>query len=453
MSQSNRKPPSQSQILPGFPTLGLPELLQCLSALGIPAQMEDLTKPTPGTTQGIYAGLIEALMGAPVESIEAPKKALLGMMEYKEMYGDALQFTMFFRHVRDLANLCGITNFSLADITRPEAARFRTVLSGIMNFAKFRDERAHFQAHLQARLQEQAEKTVSLRQKIDQVENDISEITARNAAERPQSEQAQKRNDGLRAELLELRSQQIKLSGEVEELKKERQGLMDQAAHNAHLNTQIQHQILSTKSRLVQSPDRIKKQITEMTLSLSSEKARLSSFQLKARELSNRLEVITSLELDLKNLIDLQKTIEGQKSKIEESKRAKTSWVSKKESKEMELKNLQSRSDQLQRQIENAQNKLDRQQELTNEIREKHNKRLEDLKAEYKVRTKERGGWQKQRDLLLAEQKELENEMANFIQTHENEINDLLQEYWTMRRQAEDYMNTMTIKLGLQVRA
>ncbi|WWC98584.1 hypothetical protein V866_005476 [Kwoniella sp. B9012] len=452
MSQSNRKPPN-SQILPGFPLLGLPELMECLSALGIPAQMEDLTKPTAGTTQGIYAGLIEALMGAPMESIEAPKQALLGMMEYKDMYNDALQFTMFFRHVRDLANLCGITNFSLADLTRPEPARFKTVLSGIMNFAKFRDERAHFQAQLQAKLQEQAEKTVSLRQKIDQVENDISEITARNAAERPQSEQAQKRNDGLRAELMELRSQQMKLSSETEELKKERQALMDQAAHNAHLNTQIQQQILSAKSRLVQSPDRIKKQISEMSISLSSEKARLSSFQLKARELSNRLEVINSLELDLKNLIDLQKTIEAQKVKIEEAKRNRTIGESKKESKELELKNLQSRSDQLNKQIENAQNKLDRQQELTNETRERHNKRLAELKAEYTVRSKERGVWQKQRDLLLAEQKELENEMSNFIQTHENEINDLLQEYWTMRRQAEDYMNTMSVKLGLQVKA
>lgn len=34
--------------------------------------------------------------------------------------------------------VCGINAFNLSDLTRPEPVRFRTVLSGIMNFAKFR---------------------------------------------------------------------------------------------------------------------------------------------------------------------------------------------------------------------------------------------------------------------------------------------------------------------------
>lgn len=34
--------------------------------------------------------------------------------------------------------VCGVNAFNLTDLTRPESTRFRTVLSGIMNFAKFR---------------------------------------------------------------------------------------------------------------------------------------------------------------------------------------------------------------------------------------------------------------------------------------------------------------------------
>jgi kinetochore protein Nuf2 len=44
--------------------------------------------------------------------------------------------------------------------------------------------------------------------------------------------------------------------------------------------------------------------------------------------------------------------------------------------------------------------------------------------------------WQKEREHLLAEQKALEEEMASFVARHEGEINELLQEYWNMRRQA-----------------
>ena len=86
----------------------------------------------------------------------------------------------------------------------------------------------------------------------------------------------------------------------------------------------------------------------------------------------------------------------------------------------------------------------------------------------YVVRAKERGLWQKEREQILAEQREVEAEMATFVAKHEGEINELLQEYWTMRKQAgecgkvdrdasscgmvEDYMNTMTVKLGLQIK-
>ncbi len=62
----------------------------------------------------------------------------------QELYYDALTFAMFFRHCRELALLCGLGNFSQSDLIRPDAHRLRTILSGIMNFAKFRDDRAHF---------------------------------------------------------------------------------------------------------------------------------------------------------------------------------------------------------------------------------------------------------------------------------------------------------------------
>ena len=54
----------------------------------------------------------------------------------------------------------------------------------------------------------------------------------------------------------------------------------------------------------------------------------------------------------------------------------------------------------------------------------------------YVLRSKERGLWQKEQQQILAEQKEVEAEMAAFVTKHEGEINELLQEYWTMRKQA-----------------
>ena len=60
----------------------------------------------------------------------------------------------------------------------------------------------------------------------------------------------------------------------------------------------------------------------------------------------------------------------------------------------------------------------------------------------YVVRAKERGVWQKEREHLLTEQKELEAEMSAYVAKHEGEINELLHEYWTMRKQAGEHSST-----------
>ena len=51
----------------------------------------------------------------------------------------------------------------------------------------------------------------------------------KNAQDRPLTEAAKKRNEEIRAELLNLRSEQFQLSHTVENLKSERQQIMEQA--------------------------------------------------------------------------------------------------------------------------------------------------------------------------------------------------------------------------------
>lgn len=67
----------------GFPLLSVGELHDCLYALGVSVNPEDISKPTQQTTQMIYAQLVEILMGAPMDGMEGPKASILGMMEYK----------------------------------------------------------------------------------------------------------------------------------------------------------------------------------------------------------------------------------------------------------------------------------------------------------------------------------------------------------------------------------
>jgi kinetochore protein Nuf2 len=107
--------------------------------------------------------------------------------------------------------------------------------------------------------------------------------------------------------------------------------------------TSLTNQTSSARSRLVQSPDRIKRHISEMSSHVSKDKSDLADLQRKAREHGNRLEVITGLEMDLKGLIDLEKGIDEQRAKVEEARRAGSMLRGKLEGKEIEGQSLEAR--------------------------------------------------------------------------------------------------------------
>nr|ODN82364.1 kinetochore protein Nuf2 [Cryptococcus depauperatus CBS 7841] len=433
MSQQTRR--AAQQATAAFPILTAQDILECLAALEIPAQMEDLTRPTAQSTQGIFGSLLEILMGANEDSIEQPKQTLLGNLQRCSWLPDV------FQTLPRTGSALWDSRFHHGGSRSPR---------GLSPSSSFEDERMQTQAKFQETLQQHQKKLLELRQQLQDLDIQQQKIAARNVAERPQSEEAQKRNEALKGELFELNSQRVKEVQEYEELKKERQVLVEQVNHNNHLITQLELQIGSAKSRLVQSPDRIKRHISEMAYAVQTEKTKLASFQQKARELTTRLEVYASFEVDLRGLIDLEHSIQEQKTKVEETKRNKSVLEGKLEAKHIESQGLLAKIEQLQKQLQNASHKLARQEEMRREMREKGARRIEELKEEYRVRAKERGEWQKQRDELLTQQKEIESEMETYVTKHETEINELLSEYWAMRRQAEDYMNTITVKLGLQ---
>ena len=80
-----------------------------------------------------------------------------------------------------------------------------------------------------------------------------------------------------------------------------------------------------------------------MSNNVSAEKATLASFQRKAREHGNRLDVIGGLEMELKGLIDLAKGIDEQKSKVEQTNRGITGLQGKMEGKKIESEGLDAR--------------------------------------------------------------------------------------------------------------
>ncbi len=90
---------SQSQLATDFvPMMPVRDIISCMAEMGMPVYEEDLQRPSQATVQQLFVSLLERLVNISKESMERPRTTLLGMMQHKELYFDALTFAMFFRH-------------------------------------------------------------------------------------------------------------------------------------------------------------------------------------------------------------------------------------------------------------------------------------------------------------------------------------------------------------------
>jgi hypothetical protein len=77
-----------------------------------------------------------------------------------------------------------------------------------------------------------------------------------------------------------------------------------------------------------------------MSTNLTHEKSILSNHQRKTRELQNRLDIITNLERDLRDLIELSRGIAERRNKLGEAERTKASTIARLDQKKIDLTSL-----------------------------------------------------------------------------------------------------------------
>jgi kinetochore protein Nuf2 len=74
------------------------------------------------------------------EEIYQPVFAAHEKLSYCQLHEDSIPELAFWRHISGLMEVCGISDFTREDLTRPTTVRLKKQLSAIINFAKFREE-------------------------------------------------------------------------------------------------------------------------------------------------------------------------------------------------------------------------------------------------------------------------------------------------------------------------
>jgi kinetochore protein Nuf2 len=280
---------AQSQLLKTkykFPILDPRELVKLYDTMGFDINEAMLMRPTSSFMKSLIEQIIDKFLYiSPYSLREKVSKMNIGNGgsgdENDDAHGDHEDNSGSDRHeyydIRPSISIvacqrimyrflcdCGIDDFSIRDVSKPEAARLRMILSALINYARFREERMGDLDELMDNNDKLLENYKGLIRKNQELEAQINKISSSLSNQSYTLAQLHSSNEELENQLRELRHVQKQLMEDHEKYKGEKTGLINELENQSALYIETEKDLEEIRPYIKESPESIKELIQKM---------------------------------------------------------------------------------------------------------------------------------------------------------------------------------------------
>jgi DNA repair exonuclease SbcCD ATPase subunit len=372
MFDSRQNTTGRSVLLPprqefSFPILKPQEIFGCLKELGVSLTEEEYLNPEKNKDQirRMWEQLTEICTGSSRDELNQPAFSGLSVLNYPELHEDSIPHINNFRMCQKMMETCGITDYSLNDLIAPSTKRLRRQLSGVINFAKFREERLALLTDLTSQRMKLVDNVNKTLQKGEELENKLVLLKEQTAEESKIISIIENEIKEIKTNVDQQNLTQAEIKVETNILKEENNKLRDTIITNTNKLDELIVQKKKLESQIVNSPERFRKQIADKEQSLSQEQAEIKAAEKKIRELSAWIENIDIVQLEINSA---NESVQELRNEVDRQK----GYVSELESKKQELsakREVLSEIDQNTHQINRASTRLE---EKLSHLRKQH---------------------------------------------------------------------------------
>ncbi|KAK7023807.1 Nuf2 family-domain-containing protein [Favolaschia claudopus] len=442
------------QVKTKFPTMSIADIVSSLGAWGVPIVPEQLHRPTPDFVEGVYCACLYQVTKINHDAVREPVQRILDQAQLvdKDMHSTSLASHVLLYHLTRFARAAMIQDFCSKDIQFPERERTVQLLSAFINFVKFTEQ---FCVPFVEKLRERSDEIVTERERVSRrleaITQEIDALKSKMAEDEPRCEALRQENAALHAKMFATKEIQLTVVQEVETLKAQKTALIERKdALNGEIAS-MSEAMMRTRSRIVQSPERIKRTITQMSATTIDDKQTIALHEAKARDLQAKINAFSNIEIEIRSCTEQLKAVRKENELLQVIQKELHELKDLVEGKQIERNELRLRQERVQKQLSNAQEKLERAQRHAEDRKAANQKTIERLQRQYDEMVVERRDNDKQVEELRGEASKLEKEMAEHLKANEIELNQLLAEYWKLRHDTDFYMETLANKLNMKV--
>ncbi|KIM28689.1 hypothetical protein M408DRAFT_16123 [Serendipita vermifera MAFF 305830] len=423
---------------------------------GIIVSQRDLAQPSGKIVEALYIQFIRAIFAMDFEDY---LQDLYHLPE--QQYAEGFVLKIVQRYLRNIMHLTSGTSWTegktpvffdrvrISDITDPQPARTKVILSSLITFLNLHDGELDFYEEVVDRLKKLGRQRSSSIDTIEKLKEDIERQKAKAEKKRGVLEEEQKKKEEREQEIAETERARKKAKQELKEIKNqvtEKRTTLEEIRTKA---LEFETKKLDLSRKLVKSPERVRSEITDKTDEVQDKKEVVQSREEAARSLRGKLEMLQQIEKDCQLVRKHLQTLEEVLNDRGEQQALVGSIMEELEKQKIAYNAELADQETWEQRGEGAKERLASLEVRTANERQDLATKTAEANAEYTRATKEREQADTRIDGESRQALELEKEITIMIADHELAIREALGDYWRLMKQADEYIATIAKRLQL----
>lgn len=403
------------------PDLPIKEIIEYYAEIQIQIKTNDILKPTMASTLKLFDTLLELYKGEQTADILARYRNEEDFADFEE----SLYIVSIYRRMAEFLGKIGIQSFYLKSIAHPDSKKLVGILSVIVNFSMYRDNKRDLYERASSAVSERAQMRGEIVAKIKKAEGNLKRL------EEEVSENERAKRDlheaivCLEAELREAYRVQRARTGEVEKIKASKSELSDKLSSLQLLSLNMKQDIACLKTQVVSDPEKLLELLSEMRSVILKERESIRMLQKRRRALERRAE---QLECGVEKMKRLNKTavvLQAEDRRIERLHRETQEIEAQIKNDEAATSSLKIKLGHVNRQISHLESKVHALQDNDKRCAESISTQLENLKISYEKISDERNAVSSRALENMKECKHIEFETFKLKSQHEGDLTDI----------------------------
>lgn len=343
---------------------------------------------------------------------------------------------------------CGITDFSFQDLLKPSYDRLARIFSYLINFVRFRESQT-------AVIDEHFNRAETTKARIETlfVENQdlevrLGEMQRGRAAREAQVRDKVKRNDALKARLLELKQGQDKMAKRLERVKDEKARLTGRLEDQTALALGLRQESAKLRPYVLQSPAALQSSLADLSAALAADRARIDALDRRARALQTSADTFGVVTADVAGCVRLLDEIAAERRKEDDETARASRHRDALAERGNNAREIERTEQLLQRQLAKWLERTDKLRQASHDRAVAATARMDELRALHRRLTDERADKARDMDRRRVRIEQTEKKMDDLKASVEREIQSAHDEYLKLDAHIRLYITEMEQSLS-----